>query len=35
MISDLGRKDLEAEMSPWASVHATLAKLWKPLAASD
>jgi len=34
-LTDLGRKDLEVEMSQWESVHATLAKLWKPVAASD
>ncbi len=34
-LTALGRKELEAEMSQWLSVHATLAKLWKPLAASD
>jgi DNA-binding PadR family transcriptional regulator len=34
-LTDLGRKDLEAEMSQWTSVHATLTKLWRPLTASD
>lgn len=34
-LTERGRRDLENEMSQWSSVHATLAKLWKPLAASD
>ena len=34
-LTDLGQKDLESEIGQWAKVHATLAKLWKPLAASD
>ena len=29
-ITDLGRKELEAEMAQWKSVHDALSKLWKP-----
>ena len=29
-ITDLGRKELEADMAQWISVHEALSKLWKP-----
>jgi len=29
-ITNLGRKELEADMAQWNSVHAALSKLWKP-----
>jgi DNA-binding PadR family transcriptional regulator len=35
LITDLGKKELEAEKRQWLSVHAALSKLWKPLPAFD
>ncbi len=29
-ITDFGRKELEADMAQWRSVHEALSKLWKP-----
>lgn len=29
-ITDLGREELEADMTQWKSVHEALSKLWKP-----
>jgi PadR family transcriptional regulator PadR len=29
-ITDLGRKELEADMAQWKSVYEALSKLWKP-----
>ncbi len=34
-LTDLGKEELEADKRQWLSVHSALAKLWKPLAASD
>lgn len=34
-ITELGQKELEADMKQWMSVHDALSKLWKPLPAFD
>lgn len=34
-LTEAGRRELEAGMTEWANVHTILAKLWKPLTASE